>query len=316
MGQIKNIKLHIVTDIKCNMDTLTENIEQSEKTVAFLREQISILTALAAQKKEVNEAEEIKRLTSENEFLGNELIELKETLQYYEVQNGVAQIQIPKHDTSPKEGGKSETAQQQPQKQQQPQQQQQQQGKNNNKPKKEKAEKKPAAPAVESDVSIDVSKLNMRVGKIVSVKKHPDADTLYVEEVDVGEEKNRTVVSGLVKSYTLEEMQDRVGVFLINLKPAKMRGVLSEGMIMCASSPDKVETLEVPEGAVIGDRVTCPSYPGDADAQLNPKKKHWEQIQKDLKVKDEGTATYKGDAFTIVGKGVCTAPTMRDCIIK
>merc|ERR1711936_270007 len=308
MGQIKNIKLHIVTDIKCNMDTLTENIEQSEKTVAFLREQISILTALAAQKKEVNEAGEIKRLTSENESLGNELIELKETLQYYEVQNGVAQIQIPKHDTSPKEGGKSETAQQQqqPQKQQQPQQQQQQQGKNNNKPKKEKAEKKPAAPAVESDVSIDVSKLNMRVGKIVSVKKHPDADTLYVEEVDVGEEKNRTVVSGLVKSYTLEEMQDRVGVFLINLKPAKMRGVLSEGMIMCASSPEKVETLEVPAGATIGDRVECLAYPGPSDAQLNPKKKHWEAIQKDLMVTADGTASYKGDAFTIAGKGKCT----------
>merc|ERR1739848_655252 len=303
MGQIKNIKLHIVTDIKCNMDTLTENIEQSEKTVAFLREQISILTALAAQKKEVNEAEEMKRLTSENETLGKELNELKETIQYYEVQNGVAQIQIPKQDATPNDGGKQ-------------QQQQQQQGKNNNKPKKEKAEKKPAAPAVESDVSIDVSKLNMRVGKIVSVKKHPDADTLYVEEVDVGEEKNRQVVSGLVKSYTLEEMQDRVGIFLLNLKPAKMRGVLSEGMIMCASSPDKVETLEVPEGAAIGDRVVCPAFPGEADAQLNTKKKHWEQIQKDLKVKNDGTATYKGDAFTIVSKGVCTAPTMRDCIIK
>ena len=70
----------------------------------------------------------------------------------------------------------------------------------------------------------------LQVGKIVSVEKHPDADTLYVEQVDVGEEKHRQVVSGLVKSYTLEQMQDRVGVFLLNLKPAKMRGVLSEGM--------------------------------------------------------------------------------------
>merc|ERR1712142_249071 len=182
--------------------------------------------------------------------------------------------------------------------------------------KKEKAEKKPAAPVAESDVSVDVSKLNMRVGKIVSVKKHPDADTLYVEEVDVGEEKNRTVVSGLVKSYTLDEMQDRVGIFLINLKPAKMRGVLSEGMIMCASSPDKVETLEVPTGAAIGDRVSCPAYPGTPDDQLNQKKKHWEAIAKDLFVRPDGVASYKGDAFTVAGKGVCTAPTMRDCIIK
>jgi aminoacyl tRNA synthase complex-interacting multifunctional protein 1 len=47
------------------------------------------------------------------------------------------------------------------------------------------------------------------VGKIVSVKKHPDADSLYVEEIDVGEEKPRTVVSGLVKYIPLEGMQVR-----------------------------------------------------------------------------------------------------------
>merc|ERR1712198_529548 len=121
------------------------------------------------------------------------------------------------------------------------------------------------------------SKLNMKVGKIVSVEKHPDADTLYVEQVDVGEERHRQVVSGLVKSYTLEEMQGRVGIFLLNLKPAKMRGVLSEGMIMCASTPEKVEVLELPNGAQIGDRIIFNGYPGEPDVQLNPKKKVWEQ---------------------------------------
>ena len=85
---------------------------------------------------------------------------------------------------------------------------------------------------------------------------------------------------------------------------------------MCASSPEKVETLEVPAGAVIGDRVTCASFPGEPDNQLNPKKKHWEAIAKDLAVKADGVASYKGDPFTISGKGCCTAPTMRQCIIK
>ena len=46
----------------------------------------------------------------------------------------------------------------------------------------------------------------MRIGKIVSVKPHPDADTLYVEEVDVGEENPRTIVSGLVKHVPIEQV--------------------------------------------------------------------------------------------------------------
>ena len=47
--------------------------------------------------------------------------------------------------------------------------------------------------------------------------------------MDVGEEKPRTIVSGLVKHVPIEEMQGRIAVFLLNLKPAKMRGVMSEG---------------------------------------------------------------------------------------
>jgi len=58
------------------------------------------------------------------------------------------------------------------------------------------------------------------------------------------------------------QMQNRTAVFLVNLKPAKMRGVLSEGMIMCASSPDKVEIIDPPRGVEIGDRVTVEGYPG------------------------------------------------------
>ena len=62
--------------------------------------------------------------------------------------------------------------------------------------------------------------------------------------MDLGEARPRTIVSGLVKHVPLEEMQNRVAIFMCNLKPAKMRGVLSEGMLMCASSPDKVSDHE------------------------------------------------------------------------
>ena len=52
------------------------------------------------------------------------------------------------------------------------------------------------------------------------------------------------------------------------------------------------------------------------DAQLNPKRKIWEQVQPDLRIDSNGVATYKGSEWTVEGKGPCTVPTMRDSIIK
>lgn len=78
-------------------------------------------------------------------------------------------------------------------------------------------------------------RLDIRVGKIVEVSKHPDAETLYVEKIDLGEAVPRTVVSGLAKYVPLEQMQDRLVAVLCNLKPAKMRGVESQGMVLCTS---------------------------------------------------------------------------------
>lgn len=65
---------------------------------------------------------------------------------------------------------------------------------------------KKSAPVVK-DAPVDVARLDIRVGLITKVQKHPDADSLYVEEIDVGESAPRTVVSGLVKHIPIEELQ-------------------------------------------------------------------------------------------------------------
>lgn len=78
----------------------------------------------------------------------------------------------------------------------------------------EKAEKKQAAPSQE-DVKVDVSRLDLRVGRIVTAEKHPDADSLYVEQVDVGEASPRTVVSGLVKHIPLDQVRIYWWVILV-----------------------------------------------------------------------------------------------------
>lgn len=164
---------------------------------------------------------------------------------------------------------------------------------------------------------VDVSWLDMRVGRIQKAWKHPDADGLYVEEVDVGEEgRIRTICSGLVNHVPLDDMQGRLGVFLCNLKTAKMRGVPSEGMIMCANTPEKVEILDPPSGSLPGDRVVCDGYDGTPDALLNPKKKIVEAILPDMCTNEEGVACYKGAPFTVAGKGVCCSQTMKGTRIK
>ncbi|XP_050325903.1 aminoacyl tRNA synthase complex-interacting multifunctional protein 1 [Bactrocera neohumeralis] len=183
------------------------------------------------------------------------------------------------------------------------------------KPKKEKVNTNTNANAP-AELPVDVGRLDMRVGKIIEVGRHPDADSLYLEKIDCGEPQPRTVVSGLVKFVPLEEMQNRLVVVLCNLKPAKMRGVTSEAMVMCASTPDKVEVLSPPSGAVPGDLVHCEGYTRQPDAQLNPKKKIFETCAPDLKTNDELVACYKGAALHVPGKGNVVAQTLKNVNVK
>jgi aminoacyl tRNA synthase complex-interacting multifunctional protein 1 len=112
----------------------------------------------------------------------------------------------------------------------------------------------------------DPSKLDIRVGHIKSVVKHPDAESLYVEEVDVGEEAPRTVVSGLVKHISIEEFTGKQVLLLCNLKPAKMRGIESQAMVLCATSADgnTVELVQPPAGSKPGDIATFEGFQGSS----------------------------------------------------
>ena len=80
---------------------------------------------------------------------------------------------------------------------------------------------------------------------------------MYVEQVDVGEDSPRTIVSGLVKYVPLEAMQQRLVVVLANLKPRNMRGTKSSGMLLAASNEEHtmVEPLLPPAGATVGERL-------------------------------------------------------------
>ncbi|KAM1692257.1 hypothetical protein ACFX2K_031890 [Malus domestica] len=178
-----------------------------------------------------------------------------------------------------------------------------------------KKKQQPTKSAAEAEISI--SRLDIRVGLITKAQKHPDADSLYVEDIDVGEGQTRTVVSGLVKYIPLEKMQNRKVCVLCNLKPANMRGIKSEAMVLAASNSDHttVELVEPPEGAQVGERVTFPGFVGEPDEVLNPKKKVWETLQVDLHTNTELVACYKDVPLT-TSAGVCTVSSIAGGSIK
>eukprot|EP01018_Ginkgo_biloba_P028836 Gb_31125 [translate_table: standard] len=167
------------------------------------------------------------------------------------------------------------------------------------------------------DAVVSIARIDIRVGLITKVQKHPDADSLYVEEIDVGEASTRTVVSGLVKYIPLEDMQNRKVCVLCNLKPATMRGIKSQAMVLAASNEDHtiVELVSPPEDASVGERVRFPGFEGEPDEVLNPKKKVWETVQPDLHTTTDLVACYKDAPFT-TSTGVCKVTSITCGSIK
>lgn len=100
----------------------------------------------------------------------------------------------------------------------------------------------------------DFDKVELKVAKIIEAKKHPDADKLLVLKVKIGEEE-RQIVSGIKKWYEPSDLIGKKVVVCTNLKPVKLRGVESKGMILAAANDDEftiVSTLQdIDDGAVI-----------------------------------------------------------------
>lgn len=221
------------------------------------------------------------------------------------------------------------------------------------KEKKEKAPKPQKAPAPTAPLS--PSLIDLRVGHILKAEKHPEADSLYVSTIAMGDKEGtddtaeyegqvcRTVCSGLNGLVPLEEMQGRKVVVVCNLKPVKMRGIKSSAMVLAASPRVKegeedhhagpVELVTPPADAQAGERVYFEGWKGEPEGVLNPKKKVWEMIQpgftttpalevafdaaavKELSKEGEEPKTGLGKLVTASG-GVCKVQTLTDGIVR
>jgi len=89
----------------------------------------------------------------------------------------------------------------------------------------------------------DFMKVEMKTGKVTSVEDHPNADKLYVVTIEDGPDSTRTVCAGLKSHYKAEELVGKSVVFVANLKPRKLRGIMSEGMMLAAEDSEGKVTL-------------------------------------------------------------------------
>jgi methionyl-tRNA synthetase len=100
----------------------------------------------------------------------------------------------------------------------------------------------------------EFARMDLRVAEVKAAEKMKKADKLLVLKLQVGDEE-RTVVSGIAQWYTPEELVGKKVVLVANLKPTKLRGVMSEGMILAAHEGDQLEVLTLSPDFPSGSRV-------------------------------------------------------------
>ena len=117
-----------------------------------------------------------------------------------------------------------------------------------------KEAKKEDAPVEQIGIE-DFTKVELKVGTIISAEKNPKADRLLVEQIDLGEE-TRQIVSGIAASFSPEDVVGKKVIVVTNLKPVKLRGVESQGMILCASNADDLDIVTIVKDLPNGTKVS------------------------------------------------------------
>jgi methionyl-tRNA synthetase len=109
-----------------------------------------------------------------------------------------------------------------------------------------KADEVEKAKEAENLISVDAfARVDLRVAKVLQVEPHPNADRLLTLQIDLGDER-RQLVAGLAAHYRPEELIGKQIIVVANLEPAKLRGEVSQGMLLAASDEEGVSIL-VPE---------------------------------------------------------------------
>ena len=161
---------------------------------------------------------------------------------------------------------------------------------------------------------IPITALDIRVGEVKRVWEHEEADKLYCEEIDVGEDEPRMIASGLKPYLKADEIEGKKVLVLCNLKARNLVGFPSHGMVLCASNEDHtdVRLVNPPIDAKVGERVTIPDFDFEGE-EAEPyaenkigKKKIVEKLAPFLVTSKYGVPEFLGRPF-MTSAGVCTS---------
>ena len=114
----------------------------------------------------------------------------------------------------------------------------------------DKKEESTSTPHKDEITIEDFDKIELRVAKVLECEQHPKADKLLVFKLKVGSEE-RQIVSGIAKFYKPEDLIGKKLVVVLNLKPVKLRGVVSEGMILSAATEDDTSLVAISAEGII-----------------------------------------------------------------
>ena len=155
-------------------------------------------------------------------------------------------------------------------------------------------------------------KVELRVARVLEVERHPKADKLFIESVDLGGER-RTIVSGLVGYYTEGELKGRNVIMVTNLKPARLRGVESQGMLLAAQDGARVEVLFA-DHAAPGDPVALEGQEEGEPAERRGEIDIEEFFRVPIQVRDHRVLV-EGLALVSAGRPLMTA-LVKDGLVK
>lgn len=100
----------------------------------------------------------------------------------------------------------------------------------------------------------EFQKLDLRVGEIISVEHVPNADRLYVLNVDIGG-KQVQLLAGIKQDYKEDELKGKKIVVVANLDPANIKGMTSEGMLLAAEHDGKISLVTLDKDIPVGSKV-------------------------------------------------------------
>ena len=160
-----------------------------------------------------------------------------------------------------------------------------------------------------------IARVEFKVGKILNIELHSKDERLYVETIDLGENKPRQIVSGLAKYYKdSSQLLNKKVIVFSNLKYSKFKGIESQGMVMCSTdkSSGNVRILQPSHDSIIGESLIWKNnndYEPDERINIGKKNSFWKKdISPKLITDNNGNMAYDGVTFTTKNGKTISSP--------